>query len=285
MTMELAPRLTVLLALLLAGAVSSAAHGAPPSKKVVLKNLGHEEIYLRFGTLVKEIKPKKAAALTPNQYPLMLEYYSGSEDLGWQTHTIVKAGIYGFRKKWGDWTLEELDDTVREPKRQTPLARATHVVDKTYRLLRDEQDREQLRLLLIRAQDDDGLTRLDSWLDQARIPEAYKKELRASFQELARVGTPDLKEIDTTQDQEWEQVRADPIDRISAPEWGGLDGDYTAVDTKELEDSVGLEELGLGMNSDLDAVDFGLDDEIDMTGDIDDPGVGIDSRQYDLDDF
>ena len=93
------------------------AQSAPDvSGKVVLANLDRYDAYLRVGKTRREIKPKKASVLAPRKYPHTIEFWSGNTKAGWRKLTIIKAGIYGFNFKKGNWSLTELKKgTTRRP--------------------------------------------------------------------------------------------------------------------------------------------------------------------------
>ena len=143
---------------------------------------------MKFGSIQREILPKKASVLSPKKYPVTIQYWSGNTKTGWKSQSIAKAGMYGFNYKQGGWTLTELEKgttkrppppsktvvkqrIVQQPVRRlplnadrnrwSPLARIAYGAGRIYQFVRDEQDRDLLRELLIRAREDDDLDRLD----------------------------------------------------------------------------------------------------------------------------
>ena len=184
--------------------------------------------------------------------------------------------------------------------RWTPLARATYAAGKIYQFVRDEQDRDLLRHLLIRAREDENWDRLEDWIRDAKVPELYKHDLRDAFEDLGRLSDTDWKEIDTADEKDWTDARADLGDLISDAEWDNVTTDFAEIDTDEYwQDNldVDLGDVDFVDNvelSDLDPDDGLSDYSIDLGdgGDlIEDQDVGdfeIDDTNYDLggyDDF
>ncbi len=286
------------------------------SGKVVLANLDRYDAYLRVGKTRREIKPKKASVLAPKKYPVTIEIWSGNTKQGWRKHTIPKAGIYGFNFKRGNWSLTELKKgtTQRATKRPSsrvvrrrivsqpvrrlpinadrnrwsPLARAAYAAGKVYQFVRDEQDRDLLRHLLVRAREDKDWDRLERWIRDSKIPELYKRDLREAFEDLGRLSDADWKEIDTADEKDWGQARADLGDLISDTDWKNLTADYAEIDTKDFwkdDVDVDLADLDLASNIDLEDGSLELGDGLDLTEDFDVADLGITSGSYDLGDF
>lgn len=306
------------------------------SGKVVLANLDRYVAYVRVGSTRREIKPKKASVLSPKAYPVTFEFWSGNTAAGWRKQTIAKAGIYGFNFKRGNWTLTELRKStpspaarsgtrvvrqrpaarpspravrqriVQQPMRRlpinadrnrwSPLARAAYAAGKVYQFVRDERDRDLLRNLLIRAREDEDWDRLERWLRDEPIPELYKDEIREAFEDLGRLSDADWNEIDTADEKDWDQARADLGDLISDQEWDNVAGDFAEIDTNDFWDDnvdVDLGDLDFTEDVDLEDVDLGdLDDGhgfdldgVDFAEDFDVGDLGIDAGGYDLGDF
>ena len=286
------------------------------SGKVVLANLDRYDAYLRVGNTRREIKPKKASVLSPRMYPATIEFWSGNTKVGWRKQTITKAGIYGFNFKRGNWSLTELKKgttrrlstrpssrtvrkrIVRQPTRRlpinadrnrwSPLARAAYDAGKIYQFVRDEQDRELLRNLLIRAREDEDYDRLERWIRDAKIPELYKHDLREAFEDLGRLSDADWKAIDTADEKDWDHARADVGDLISDSDWNNLTTDFAEINTDEFwQDNVDvdLDDLGVADNLDID-LDGDLDlGDLDVAEDFDVGDLGIDTESYDLGGF
>ena len=312
---------TVMMATLLS---SVAATAADVSGKVVLANLDRYDAVLKIGSVRREIKPKKASVLTPKRYPVTIQYWSGNTTAGWRKQTIAKAGIYGFNFQRGVWTLTELKRNttrpgtlpvrrpvvqrrpsrtvmqqriVRQPVRRlpinadrnrwSPLARVAYGAGKVYQFVRDEQDRDLLRHLLIRAREDEDLDRLDDWLRDAKIPELYKDELRDVFRDLADLDDKEWNEVDTADEKDWGQAKADLGDLISDADWGNIDTDFAEIDTDDYwEDDVevDLDDIDFADNLDLDGtIDVGEGLDLDEGVDVDD--LDIDTDHYDLADY
>ncbi len=217
------------LALLFSGPATVSQAAPDIAGKVVLANLDRYDAYLKSGKSRREIKPKKASVLSPKKYPVTIEFWSGNTATAWQKHTIRKAGIYGLNFQRGRWSLKELkkgvtrrpvtrpssrvvrERIVTQPVRRlpinadrmrwSPLARAAYAAGKVYQFVRDEQDRDLLRHLLIRAREDEDWDRLERWIGDAKIPELYKKDLREAFDDLGRLSDADWKMIDTADEK------------------------------------------------------------------------------------
>ncbi len=311
--------LTMIACIVLAATPKLARAAPDVSGKVVLANLDRYDAFLRVGKTRREIKPRKASILTPKQYPVTIEFWSGNTKAGWRKQTIGKAGIYGLNFKSGTWSLMELKKgtsarpttrpssktvrqrIVRQPVRRlpinadrnrwSPLARAAYAAGKIYQFVRDEQDRDLLRHLLIRAREDEDYDRLERWLRDAKIPELYKHDLRDAFEDLGRLSAADWKEIDTADEKDWDQARADVGDLISDSDWNNLTTDFAEIDTDEFwkdDVDVDLNDLDVADNLDVD-LDGDLDlGDLDVAEDFDVGDLGIDNDSYDLggyDDF
>ena len=310
-------RVIAVTVILIASVVGSPAFAGPDvSGKVVLANLDRYDAYLRVGNTRREVKPKKASVLTPRKYPVTIEFWSGNTKAGWRKQTIAKAGVYGFNFKRGNWSLTELkkgttprpstrpsSKTVRrrivsQPARRlpinadrnrwSPLARAVYAAGKIYQFVRDKQDRDLLRNLLIRAREDEDYDRLERWLRDTKIPELYKNDLRDAFDDLGRLSDAHWKGIDTADKKDWDQARADIGDLISDSEWDNVAGDFAEIDTNDFwKDNVDvdLDDLEVAKNIDLDDMSIDLGDGLDLAEDFDVEDLGIDTGSYDLGGF
>lgn len=314
----------ILLAALL---LPSTSFGAPDvSDKVVLANLDRYPAYVRIGQTRREIKPRKASLLSPKKYPVTIEVWSGNTTAGWRKQTIAKAGKYAFNFKRGNWSLTELKTSgtptvaarssvspkvvrqkvIAKPVRRlpinadrnrwSPLARAVYGAGKIYQFVRDERDRDLLREMLIRAREDEDYDRLEKWLKDEPIPELYKNDIREGFNDLAKLSDADWKEIETADEKDWEEARADLGDLISESEWENVTGDFAEIDSEEFwQDDVEVDLGDLGYTEDLDfeEVDLGdLDgndsfdvDGLDYAEDFDVGDFQIDNGSYDLGDY
>ena len=284
------------------------------SGKIVLANLDRYDALLRLGKTRREIKPKKASVLSPKKYPVTIEYWSGNTKAGWRKHTINEAGIYGFNFKRGLWTVTALKrgktvakpaapaaiaksraarvSSVRAPMRRGsinadrnrwhPLARAAWFAGSIYQFARDEQDRDIVRRLLVDGRRQDW-KEFEDWLrDTDKIGDGPKAELYGAMDELGKLSDADWKEIETADEADWDQAKADLGDLVSEEDWKDITEDYAEIDTadfwKEEDVDVDFEEvdfeadLDIGEDFDL-AEDFGLDD------------LDIDADSYDLGDF
>jgi hypothetical protein len=192
---------------------------------------------------------------------LTIEFWSGNTKVGWKKQTTPAAGIYGFNFKRGNWTLTQLKKgkttrpakptpstvvkqrIVRQPVRRlpinadrarwSPLARVAWFAASIYQFVRDEEDRDLLRELLIRGREED-LREFERWLrDSDKIAVPYKEELREAYDELAMLTDEEWKEIETADENAWDQARADLGDLISADDWKNLTDDFAEIDTSD----------------------------------------------------
>ena len=294
--------------------------GAPTIEgKVVLANLDRYDAIVRFGTTRRDIKPKKASVLTPKKYPVTIEFWSGNTKAGWRKQTIAAAGIYGFNFKRGSWTLTQLKKgktarpskpvpkatlqrrLVRQPARRlpmnadrqrwSPLARVAWFAGSIYQFVRDEHDRDLLREVLIRGREED-LKEFERWLnDSDKIAIPHKQELKEAYDDLAKLTDQQWKEIENSDEKDWELAKAEIGDLISADDWQNLTDDFVDIDTNDFwqdDVEVDLDQLEFADNLDVDGdgdIDVG---DLNISEDIDVGDVGIDTEHYDLggyDDF
>lgn len=297
-------------------ASSSAAPKPNIEGKVVLANLDRYDAVVRFGSTRRDIKPKKASVLSPKKYPVTIEFWSGNTKNAWRKQTIAAAGIYGFNFKNGYWTLTSLKKgkTTRAPqpsktllrqrvvkqpvrrlpinadrRRWSPLARAAWVAGSIYQFVRDEQDRDLLRELLIRGREED-LEELERWIrDSDKIALPHKEALREAFDELKELSDKDWKEIETADEKDWDQARADIGDLMSDADWKNVTSDFAEIDTRDFwEDDVevDLDEIDFADNLDVDGDgDIDIGEDLDVAEDVDVGDVGINDNSYDLGDF
>jgi hypothetical protein len=100
--------LLAVLAFVTAVPIDSRSFAAPPQdldKKVVLANPAKYVVGIRIGKEQRNIEPKKASVLSPKRYPVTIEYWSGKPETGWVRNEVASAGIYDFRWKDGQWSL------------------------------------------------------------------------------------------------------------------------------------------------------------------------------------
>ncbi|WP_419194249.1 hypothetical protein, partial [Novipirellula herctigrandis] len=310
-------------ACLLAGSFfnSSTKGAANGADKVVLANLDRYDAYLKIRTTRREIKPGKASVLVPRSFPVTIELWAGNTRRAWKTQTITKPGTYGLNFKRGNWELTELkkrttsakpvvrsaarpssrivrrhiiDRPVRrlplnaDRNRWSPLARAAYAAGTIYQFVRDEQDRELLRHLLIRAREDEDWEQLEDWIRDCKIPELYKDDLRDAFDDLSRLSDAQWDDVVTADEEDWDAARADLGDLMSEAEWDNVTADFEEIDSVDFwQDDVDLDlnDLNFRFGDDAigsgdHAIDFGgrLDFQEDL--DVGDFGIGYDN--YDL---
>jgi len=171
--------------------------------------------------------------------------------------------------------------------RWSPLARVAYGAGKIYQFVRDEQDRDLLRHLLIRAREDEDFDRLDDWLRDAKIPELYKHELRDIFDDWRDLDEKDWDEIDTADEKDWDMAKDDLGGLISDDDWANIDTDFAEIDTNDYwEDDVDvdLNDIDFADTLDIDG-DLDLGDELDLDEDFDVGDFDIDADTYDLGEF
>ena len=295
----------------------TAAYSAPDvSGKIVLANLDRYDAYLRLGKTRREIKPKKASVLSPKKYPVTIEYWAGNTNAGSRKHTITEAGIYGLNFKRGLWTLTALNrgktaaaakppapaaiarsrsaraSQVRAPVRRgrinadrnrwSPLAQAAWFGGSIYQFVRDEQGRDIVRHLLIEGRANDWRDFADWLRDTDKIGDGPKAELYDAMDDLSKLSDADWNEIETADEADWDQARADVGDLVSDEDWNDVAEDYSEIDSADFWE-------GDDVDVDFDAVDFESDldigEDFDLAEDfgIDDLDIGADT--YDLGDF
>jgi hypothetical protein len=283
--------------------------------KVVLANLDRYDAVVRFGSTRRTIKPKKATVLTPKKFPVTLEYWSGNTRSGWQKKTFTKPGIFGFNFKRGNWSVSELkrgktaarprpsaqvlrQRVVQRPVRRapinadrvrwSPLARVAWAAASVYQFVRDEQDRDLLREMIIRGRLED-LDDLNRWVDESdKIAIPHKAELKDALRELSELSDEDWQTIETADEGEWELAKTDLGDLVSEEQWDKFSTDFDDVSTNDFweEDvqDVDLNEVDFADNLDVDG-DIDVGDDIDLSENVDLGDVGIDTDSYDLGDF
>jgi len=289
--------------------------------KVVLANLDRYHVTLRMGKSRKDVQPKKASVLAPKKYPLELEYWSGNTRTGWKKLTIKEAGVYGLNYRRGQWQLAKLKSgktpqqrvTARKPvarkstgrqakprrqartsirpvvrrplnadrRRWSSLTRAAWFAGSLYQFVRDEQDRDLLRHLLINGKLEDWKD-FDRWLDGEKIAVPYKEELKDAFDSLAKLSDEDWKAIAEADDNDWATTREELGGLFSEDEWKNVTGDLADLGKEEFwQDDVDLNDLtDLNVAEELD-----LGEDVDLEADYDLADLDIDDANYDLGDY
>lgn len=210
------PLLIALAVLLLPLSLDRRAKAAPDiDGKVVLANLDRYDAIVRFGTTTKEIAPRKATIVAPKKYPITFEFWSGNKASAWKKKSISAAGMYGFNFNNGQCVLAPLktgtgqpptrrartvNRPVIRPRRSSsinvdrrfwhPLSRVVWAGAELYRFIRDEEDRDLLRAIILRGREED-LRDLERWLRDAAIPDLYKDQIRHAFDELSKLSDND----------------------------------------------------------------------------------------------
>lgn len=313
----MAGRLIVALSVtLLLGPVAAQAAPKNVDGKLVLANLDRYHVTLRMGKSRKDVQPKKASVLAPKKYPVELEYWSGNTRTGWKKMAIKEPGIYGLNYRRGQWQLAKLSPgktakkrvTARKPvvrqrqarrqakqtvrpavrrplnadrRRWSSLTRAAWFAGSLYQFVRDEQDRELLRHLLINGKLEDWKD-FERWLDGEKIAVPYKEELRDAFDSLAKLSDADWKAIAEAGDKDWATTREELGDLLTEDEWKNVTSDLTDLDSETFwQDDVNLNDL-----ADLDvAEELDLGEDLDLEADYDLSDLAIDDANYDLGDY
>lgn len=195
----------------------------------------------------------------------------------------------------------------------SPIARGIWAAGSIYRFIRDEEDRDLFRRLIVDGEIDDAIRReiedriWDSIRDDAvNLPVDERAELERAWDELGRINDRDWKDIENLPDSEWDKIRDELGDEVTDADWNDwrdelgdisdtmdiTDEDIDTMDEiglDDLEQDVDIGDLGdadlgdfeaLGDNIDFD--DFSLDaDDLDL-GDL---GEEFDAGSFDLGDF
>jgi hypothetical protein len=171
--------------------------------------------------------------------------------------------------------------------RWSPLARAAWFAASIYQSIRDEQDRDLVRDLLVRGREED-LREFERWLDgYDKIALPHKAELKEAYEELKGLSDEDWKDIETADEKDWDLAKAETGDLISADDWKNLTDDLADINTNDFwQDTVDvdLDQLNFADNLDVDGhIDVG--DAVDLSENLDVGDLGVDTDNYDLGGF
>jgi uncharacterized membrane protein YgcG len=227
---------------LTAGSFNATAWATAPDlkDKVILANPDKYQVTLRLGGSQRHIQPRKASVLSPKQYPLAVEFWSGNARTGWKSTQVASAGIFDFRWRGGQWTLLRRPPrsatasrptayrsptyrrstgsylrTLRSPRYATrlPVYRGGWVSSRwplwcrgvwglatLYRFVRDEEDRDLIRDIIIGREIDDAIR--DEIEDALRdrliaMPYDERRELERAIDDLSQLNPDDWKDITT----------------------------------------------------------------------------------------
>ena len=104
---------------------------------------------------------------------------------------------------------------------------------------------------------------------------------------MAQLSDADWKAIESADDKDWDQAKADLGDLISDDDWTNATNDLAEIDTEEFwndDVELDLEDLDFADNLDVgDLVDLG--DGLDLTEDLDLGDLDIDTDHFDLGGF
>ncbi|MGI9516815.1 MAG: hypothetical protein ACR2NP_07220, partial [Pirellulaceae bacterium] len=95
--------------------------------KVVLANADKHKVTFRAGKTQKNINPGKASILSPRQFPISFELWSGDSSVKWKPVTINEPGVYVFRFSGGQWQM-----TKRNPRARPATASRTPTTSRRY---------------------------------------------------------------------------------------------------------------------------------------------------------
>ena len=309
--------------------------------KVVLANVDRYPADFRVGSLKKQIAPGKATLLSPKRFPITVEVWTGARGrAAWERQSIPSAGIYAFRFQNGRWTLSK-----HQPRRTTARVRGTRTHRPTYRrttgstprvvrgsgrpyyggrypllrrvagnvlwlyrFVRDEDDRDLLRDIIIGGEIDSEIEReiLDKLDDIAvNLPAYERREFERALDDLTNLDARDLKDLDGATDEEWGQVRDALGGQVTDNAWRELESDFGDIEVDDLSaaDVADLGAAGIdSLDSDIDIGDLndgdidggdlgggdlggGLDniDIGDLGGGIDDIDIGDIGRDFEGD--
>ncbi len=311
----LTPVLVSILAAIIFASTAASVDAAPKQNldgKVVLANLDRYEAILRFGKIQKKVQPKKATVVTPKKYPVTIEYWSGNKASGWTKATVDAAGVYGLNFKQQGWVLTLLKKgsgtptlnhktpavkpgyrrVARRPAKSSrvnvdrrfwhPLTRVTWAAASLYQFIRDEDDRDFIRHMILEGREQD-LKDFEKWVDDSDLAEHYKDQIRDAYEDLSEISDSEWKEIEGASDADWLRAKEDLGELVDDNSWKDLTDDLGDIDTKDFwEDSEDLDLDEIDVAEDLDVGDLDLDESVDL-GDL-----GIDTDNYDLgayDDF
>ena len=285
--------------------------------KVVLANIDRYPAHFRVGSLKKQIAPKKASLLSPKRFPMTVEVWSGARGrAAWEPQSIPASGIYTFRFHNGRWTLSKHQTrptavparsaiTTRPTYRRTTgtaprvvrgsgrvyyggrlplLRRVAGDVLWLYRFVRDEEDRDLIRDIIIgREIDREILDRLDDIA--VNLPAYERREFERALDDLESLSDRDLRDLEAATAEEWDQVRDGLGDQVTDNAWRELESDFGDIEVDDLseQDVADLGEAGIdSLDSDIDIGDLdGGDVDIGNLGgtldniDIGDLGGGI----------
>lgn len=165
-----------------------------------------------------------------------------------------------------------------------------------YRFVRDEQDRELIRRLIVDREIDDRVRREIEdrirdkiWDDAVNLPVDDRRELERAWDELERIKDSDWKEAVNLPAEDWDDLRERIGDEIGDADWAEIQkeigeiGDNIDISTNDIEslDEAGIEDLEQ-------AVDLGDLDETEVGDFVEDWDVGdfaLDSEDLDVGDL
>ncbi len=290
--------------------------------KVVLANIDRYPASFRIGSIQKKIAPNKASLLSPTRFPVAIEIWNGVRSgPAWERQNIPAAGIYTFQYQNGRWSLSKHQPrattarargatasrpTYRRTTGSTPrvvrgsgrvyyggrvplLRRVAGNVLSLYRFIRDEDDRDLIRDIIIGREIDREIEReiLDRLDDIAvNLPAYERREFERALDDLRDLNDRDLKDLEGATDEEWSQVRDVLGDQVTDNAWRELETDFGDIEVDDLSeaDIADLGEAGIdSLDSDIDIGDLdGGDVDVGYLGgtldniDVGDLGGGID---------
>jgi hypothetical protein len=246
----------------------------------------------------------------------------------WVEQPIQAAGIYLLRYQNGQWRLTRHSShakpaastprpssTVRQPTYRNPsyrritgtaprvargsgrvyrggrfpvLYRVAGSLLSLYRFIRDEEDRDLIRDIIIGREIDREIER-ELWdrLDDlaVNLPAAERLEFERALRDLQNLDESDLRDLDNVTDAEWDTIRDELGDEVTDNAWREIESDYSDLDVEtqpvdEIEalDDVGIDSLESNIDiGDLDVTDIGTGDLATTLDDVEfgDLGGGI----------
>lgn len=146
-----------------------------------------------------------------------------------------------------------------------------------YRFVRDEEDRDLIRDIIIGREIDEEIER-ELWdrLDDlaVNLPALERREFDRALSDLRNLGDRDLRELEDATDEDWDLVREELGDDVADNAWREIESDYGDIDTLPGEEIDTLDEVGIDS----------LDSDVDL-GDLEGGDAAIDDLAGTLDDF
>ncbi len=162
-------------------------------------------------------------------------------------------------------------------------------IGKLYQFVRDEEDRDLIRDIIIGREIDDTVRReIEDRLrdDLIAVPYAERRELERAIDDISGLDPDDWKDITTLPTDDWDRLRDEIGDDISDADWDGLGGYIDTMDER-IDDDISLDDINLD-DVGIDTMDWDVDlGDLDENLDLGDLGgdFGLDMEDIDLGDI